>query len=145
MLNKESEIFKTAYEGVLKYINILDNVGESKEVSDAGTGLEGWFQTVLLDSFLRKGYNVRMKGKQKRGCDIIVNNVGVELRTLINRGTGIGFLREGLKKHPKADCYMFLTRTMIKDRFINYLEQNGYVEKHKQLNPQWMIWIVKRR
>jgi len=118
MLNKESEIFKTAYEGVLKYINILDNVGESKEVSDAGTGLEGWFQIVLLDSFLRKGYNVRMKSKQKRHCDIIVNNVGVELRALINRGTGIGFLREGLKKHPKANCYMFLTRTMIKDRLL---------------------------
>jgi len=86
-----------------------------------------------------------MKGKQNRDCDIIVNNVGVELSALIDRGTGIRHLREGFKKHPEADCYMFLTRTMIKDRFMNYLEQNGYVEKRKQLNPQWMIWIVKRR
>jgi len=145
MFNKEAEIFKVAYEGMLKHIDIIDNVGKRKEVYGAGVGLEGFFQFVLLDIFFRKGYSVRMKGKRERDCDVIVEGIGVELRTLMDKTTNIDFLRKCFEEHPKADCYMFLTRTMLKDNLFKYLEENGYAERYEEINPYWMIWLIKKK
>ena len=144
VLNKEMEIFKVAYDELLKHISVLDNVGECKEIYGAAAGSEGWFQFVVLDALLRKGYSIVMKGKVKRHCDIIVNDVGIELRTELRKTQNPYWFVNCLRVHPKADCYMFLTRTMLKERLLKYLEENGYAEMHKELNSRWMLWLVKK-
>ncbi len=47
----------------------------------ATTGIEHWVQTELIVAFTDRDYNVTTTGKVKRQCDLLVNNIGVELRT----------------------------------------------------------------
>ena len=130
---------------MLSYIDDLDYAGEFKEIYGAGVGLEGWFKLNLLCAFLRNGSYVTMKGIQKRCCDVIVNDVGIELRTLMDKTVYPTYLVKCMEKdHPEADCYMFLTRTMLKNNLVKYLKENNYAERHKELNSRWMLWMVKK-
>ena len=140
----ELQLFGIAYVTLRKEISLFDNIGSHKEICEAAIGIEGFIQTKLIDAFLNRGLSVTMRGKVKRGADIIVEDIGVELKAEVKKNSPYCF-KDGLTKHPKADLYLFLSRTDVKEALLNYFKQNGYIEEHKQLNPRWMIWVVKRK
>ena len=140
----ERQLLDIAYETLLKEVSLLDNLGRHKEIWGSSIGIEGFIQTKLIDAFLNRGLSVTMKGKVKRDADIIVENIGVELKAEVKKNAPYCF-KDGLTKRTKANLYLFLSRTDVKEALLNYFKQNGYVEEHKQLNPRWIIWLVKRR
>jgi len=52
-----------------------------------------------------------------------------------------------LKKHPRAELYLFLSQTNSKlmSELGSYFKENGYAERHKLLNEKWMVMVVRRR
>jgi len=144
MHNKEKEFLKTAYDAVHKNLVVLNRVGECKEIYGAGVGLEGWFQIILLNAFLREGYKVKIKGKVERGCDIIIDDIGIELRAELAQTKNARWFISCLKKHPKADMFLFLMRTTQENSLLNHLEEGGYDKIPGKLNHHWMLWLIKK-
>jgi len=144
MVNNEMEIFETAYKAIHRHLSVLDKVSKNKEIFKAGTGIEGWFQLTLLYAFLRGGYNVRIAGKVRRDCDIIINDIGIELRAELAQTRNAHWFISCLKKRLNADMFLFLTRVTLKDNLFNFLKENGYVKKSRELNPRWMLWLIKK-
>jgi len=40
--------------------------------------------------------------------------------------------------------FIFLTRTAQKDSLLKHLKVSGYIEMSKELNPRWMLWLIKK-
>lgn len=139
----ELKLFDIAYRALISETPLFDNLGQHKEIYEVGTGIEGFIQTKLIHAFLNKGLFTTTKGKRARDTDFIVENVGVELKGELKKNQP-KWLLSALTKHPNADIYLLFSRTDVKSTLLCYFEQNKYDEKHKQLNPRWIIWIVKK-
>jgi len=147
---EEIDLLDVCYQTFIGRTHIFD-VLSAKKWRD--TGIENWVQTEFIAALFDRGFDVSTYGKRRRDCDIIVRNeqleldVGIEIKTL----THTSYYREilinqGIKKHSKADLFLFLTRfdnDMLR-ALIDYLEQNDYIEEHRMLNDDWMVMIVKR-
>lgn len=91
-----------------------------------------------------KELDVRVKDKTKRDCDLIVDNIGVGLKTS-KRATWSN-LRKAFK-HEKADLYMFVTwyTERLGKSFDRYIRNHGYEMEYKELAERgWRVLIVKR-
>ncbi len=113
-------------------------------------GLEGWLQTELIVSLRNQGYDVVMKDKVARDCDMIVkiSDEGTELGIELKASTtaDYSYLRKAFKGHPRADLYLFLVKhDKVKfENFITTLEIEGYIEAHHVIDG-WVVMIVKRQ
>ena len=141
----ELRLLDIAYEALLNEVRLFDNLGQRKEIAGAGVGIEGFIQTKLIDALLNEGYHVTMEGKRKRDCDIIVQDIGIELRAEIRKTTTPTYFFSTFTDHPNADLYLFFSRTEMKSALQNYFEQNGYIAEQKQLNSTWMVCLVKKK
>jgi len=110
----------------------------------ANAGVENWVQVELILAFLIRNIPVTTIGKRKRGCDLIINGNAVELRCATTPNSS--WLLDAIKKHPKAELYLFLSQTNSKllNELETYFEKNGYIGKYKMLNEKWLVMVVKR-
>ena len=100
-----------------------------------------------------RDYDVTTVGKRKRDCDIIVKekksglDVGIEIKTLTHTNYYKEILiKQGIQKHTKADLFLFLVRVdeeALKE-LSAFLRQDDYSERHRMLNDDWMIMLVKK-
>ena len=138
-----AEIFvNTAYETFALKISYLDKLGSPEWHN---SGIENWVQIELALGFIIRGMKVTTNGKQKRQCDLLVSNHGIELRCL-TYPSAKGLLR-ATEDHPKAEFYLFLAKTnqaKIKelDRFVN---ENGFGSKLRMLNGEWMVMVLWKK
>jgi len=110
---------------------------------ETGMGFENWFQIELIYAIeTTKGLNAKIKGKKEKKCDLIVNNIGLELKSS-KKGTW-SHLRPAFDKH--ADLYMFLMWQKPLWKTLNrYLDRNGYIKQVKELKePGWVVTIIKK-
>jgi len=107
-------------------------------------GIEGWMQVELGLALELRGIDVKIKGKQKRQCDLIIDGVGVELRAGTNAYAP--HLLRALVDHPKSDLYLFLTKTNDKlmAELRAYFDEHNLVEQHRMLNPEWMVMVIEK-
>ena len=113
------------------------------------TGIENWVQTELTMGLIDRDYEVTTEGKIKRGCDIIVKNkdigldVGIEIKAFTCAWTQ--GLIEGIKKHPKADLYLFLSQFDPDefDQLESYFKKNGYIDKYRKFKD-WFVMLAKK-
>ena len=113
-------------------------------------GMEGWFQTELIVALNDEKYNVVMKGKVARGCDLMAekgdegNSIGVELRTAAT--ANYKYLETAFQQHPRADLYLFLAKyNEVKfDKLIKTWTAMGYIKAHRVVDG-WVVMIVKRQ
>jgi len=141
-LKKFGEILlDIAYQTFALKTSYFDRLGQSEW---AKAGIENWVQVELSLAFMIRDTAVTTIGNRKRDCDLIISNYGVELRCATAPYST--WLLDATKKHPKAELYLFLSKTNAKlmEELKSYFEKNGYVEKHKMLNKEWMVMVVRK-
>ena len=139
-LEELSGIFlNIAYQTFALKTSYLERLGQSKWYD---TGIENWAQTELILGFMIRDIQVTTIGKKDRQCDLIVLGHSIELRCATRPSSKQ--LLNAIKEHPKAELYLFLSKTNGKviNELNSHFEQNNFGEKHKMLNEQWMVMIV---
>jgi len=142
----EIDLLNSAYQVFVGRTHIFDVFKPSKWEN---TGFENWVQTELTVGLIDRDYEVTTEGKIRRGCDIIVENknkglnFGIEIKAFTSAWTQ--GLINGIKEHPKADLYLFLSQ-FDKDEFEQletYFQKNGYINKYR-LFKDWFVMLVKK-
>jgi len=135
-------LLNVAYQTFALKASYFDRLGQ-KEWANAG--VENWVQVELILAFLIRDVPVTTIGKRERDCDLIVDNHGVELRCATAPNSS--WLLDAIKRHPKAELYLFLSQTNSKlmDELKSYFEKNGYIEKYKMLNEKWIVMVVRKK
>jgi hypothetical protein len=107
------------------------------------TGIEHWVQTELIVAFTDRGYDVTTIGKVDRDCDLLINGVGVELRSGANPTPSAArdYYVNVFKVHPNADLYLFITPTTpeFEQEIINYCNANQITYIKKILDKDWIV------
>ncbi len=143
-LNKfEQNLLNIAQETLRERVDLLNNIGGNEDIYKVGTGIEGYLQTVLLNAYMINGLHASTTGKKAKDCDIIIEDVGIELKSELIIGAKT-FYKNMLKEHPRADLYIFLSRSNIKDDILNFFNEKGYIKDYRDIDPNWIIWLVKK-
>lgn len=147
---KEIDILNAGYQTFVGRTHVFDVLSEKKWKD---TGMENWVQTEYIVALIDRDYDVTTIGKRKRDCDIIVKgkksglDVGIEIKTLTHTNYYKEILiKQGIQKHTKADLFLFLVRVdeeALKE-LSAFLRQDDYSERHRMLNDDWMIMLVKK-
>ena len=89
---------------------------------------------------------MKIKGTKKRDCDLIVNNIGVELRTA-KREKPWSHRISVFRQHPNADMYMLLTwqTNKLSKKFVSWLQENKLEYEDRELEGGWTVWICKTK
>lgn len=129
---KESGLLDAAYQIFVGRTHVFDVLSEKKWES---AGIENWIQIEYAIGLSDRGYDVSVKGKLKRDCDLIVKkgglDVGIELAAVTS-----GYypsLTDRLRRHPRAELYLFVSKAneKILRGLDDYFDKNGYVEKQQ--------------
>ena len=129
---------KTAY---------FDRLGQP-QWSEAG--IENWVQVELGMALMIRDIPVLIKGKVGRHCDLIIGETdkfkGVEVELGASTKGSISSFKERFKRHPNTELYLFVSKTddSLINKLNSYFSKQNYVEKHRMLNAEWMVMIVKR-
>jgi len=146
------ELLDVAYQTFVARTHVFDVLRDDKWKD---TGIENWVQTEFIIALVDREYDVSTIGKRERNCDIIVKseksglNIGIEIETITYpEYCKYVFVEQGLRKHinPEPDLFFFLGRidNNVLMELDEYIEQHGYVEKHKMFMKDWMVMLVKK-
>jgi hypothetical protein len=142
----ESGLFEVAYHHFLRKLEYL-KIFKKQKFSHGGWGIENWFQNELLFAWESAGFAVEVKGKMKKDADLIVNNIGVELRTSKRVQSFKKHRVSVFSQHPKADLYVFLFWETNKSsqRLEEWLQGNDKNYEFRDLGHGWKIWACKSK
>lgn len=138
----EHKLFGIAYDALRTHVPTLNRLGKTG-FYDAKAGIEKFVEIAFIDGLIENDVSYSKKGIRKRDCDVIVERIGVELRCISE--TEVRHLLEAFIKHKNADLYLFLSGASPKEEIEKGIKEGGFIEKHEQLSPRWMIWLVKRK
>jgi len=135
------ELLDIAYQTFVGKTHVYDVLTDRKWEA---VGIEGWVKTELIVALVDRGYNVIPKGIFAKDCDLIVNDVAVEVKasTAIHKNP----LKDIIECHPKAEMYLSLSKTSqeYEKRLESDFEKKRLVPMIKPLNDNWIVMVAGR-
>ena len=140
---QELKLLRIAHEMLLERRHLFRTLCDKKYDN---IGLEGWLQVELIRAYADEEYTVIMKGKVKRGCDLIVRENTteflLELRTVPRPNYKL--LNDAIEQHQKPDIYLFLARLdrgKLRDYEIDM--KRRYDFEFREMD-NWVLILVKK-
>jgi predicted transport protein len=135
-------LLDVAHQALFLKRSYFDQFGQKMWSSAA---LESWVQIELTMAFLTRNIPATVNRKEKSESTLTIDDHPVELRCAT---TPVPFwLIDAIKRHPKAEYYLFLTQTnptLIAD-LSEYFADNDYSQTHKMVTDNWLIMVVKKK
>jgi len=110
------------------------------------SGTEGWFKWEAIHALRQAKYVVDLNDVIKNDCDLIVNNIKIELKS--TRKNDVRRLITAIReKHPRADLYMMLCGNLnaTSDKLHRKLSNVEYIIQPFPIKDNgWGIVAVNR-
>lgn len=108
----------------------------------ASTGIEHWVQTELIVALIDRGYPVTTIGKLKKGGDLIVGDVKIEIKARTTPEAQ--WLIDAFKKNKDAHFYFFIYRTndQLEEKLQLYINSKNLGVTRKKLDNNWILAVV---
>lgn len=116
----------------------LDILSEAPRSKPRGWGFEGWFQIEVIVALHDAGYDVTTKGKRELDCDIVVNGLGVELKSYQSKHPNNG-MAKAFTQHPRASSYLFIAQD---DKRVEKMRKEIQFDE-RDLGNGWVLLSAK--
>lgn len=136
----EINLLNSAYQTFIGRTHVFDVLSEAKW---SNAGIENWVQIEFAVALVDRDYEVTTVGKRERDCDLLVNDIGIEIRALTR--ASFSSLKSAFKDHKKAELYFYICKFDEKkwNEFRKYLKEQGYIEIARTFND-WIVVLVKK-